>query len=48
MKEIEKKREKGIIGSSLEVEVDIYCGGNDYTFLKRYEDTLREAFIVWC
>ena len=46
LKEIEKKREKGIIGSSLEVEVDIYCGENDYIFLKRYEDTLREAFIV--
>ncbi len=46
LKEIERKREKGIIGSSLEAEVNIYCEEKDYVFFKKHQDTLREAFIV--
>ncbi|NQT28452.1 MAG: class I tRNA ligase family protein, partial [Candidatus Omnitrophica bacterium] len=46
LKEIEKKREGGAIGSSLETEVIIKCKGKDYSFYKNYQDILSEIFIV--
>ena len=46
LKEIEKKREEGIIGSSLETEVLVNCKGKDYSFYKNYQDILSEVFIV--
>jgi len=46
LKEIERKREESIIGSSLEAEVNIYCDKDDYLFFKEREDILREVFIV--
>ncbi len=46
LKEIEKKREEGIVGSSLETEVSISCKSEDYSFYKKYQDTLNEVFIV--
>jgi len=46
LKEIEKKREEGVIGSSLETEVTINCKGKDYSFYKSYQDILSEVFIV--
>jgi isoleucyl-tRNA synthetase len=46
LKEIEKKREEGIIGSSLGAEVSLELGDSDYEFFFPYKDTLREIFIV--
>jgi len=46
LKEIEKKREGGLIGSSLEASVLIKCKGADYAFYKDYQDSLNEIFIV--
>lgn len=46
LKEIEKKREKGVIGSSLEADIQINCPREDYTFYKGYQDILKEVFIV--
>ncbi|OQX87966.1 MAG: isoleucine--tRNA ligase [Candidatus Omnitrophica bacterium 4484_70.2] len=46
LKEIERRREEGLIGSSLEAEVVIYAEGEKFYFLREYEDILREVFIV--
>jgi isoleucyl-tRNA synthetase len=46
LKEIEKKREKGIVGSSLEAEVFLEFNRQDYDFYKGREDLFREIFIV--
>lgn len=46
LKEIEKKREAALIGSSLEAEVCLTFPEDGYDFYKGYEDTLREIFIV--
>jgi len=46
LKEIEKKREKGVIGSSLEASVLVKCKGKNYSFYKKHQDILREVFIV--
>lgn len=46
LKEIEKKREEGSIGSSLEAQVIIKSKGKDYNFYSKYKDILREVFIV--
>ncbi|MCQ9206111.1 MAG: isoleucine--tRNA ligase [Omnitrophica bacterium] len=46
LKEIEKKREFGKIGSSLEVEVTLSVKGKDYKFFLGYQEALREVFIV--
>jgi isoleucyl-tRNA synthetase len=46
LKEIEKERAKGIVGSSLEAEVFLEFAKNDYEFYRGYADILREVFIV--
>jgi isoleucyl-tRNA synthetase len=46
LKEIEKERTKGIIGSSLEAEVFLEFAKSDYEFYCGYADVLREIFIV--
>ncbi len=46
LKEIEKKREKGEIGSSLEGEVLLTFNAEDYDFFENYKDSLREILIV--
>ena len=46
LKEIEKKREEGVIGSSLEASVLVRCQGADYTFYKKYQSIFNEVFIV--
>ena len=46
LKEIEKKREEGVVGSSLETEVSISCKGDDYSFYKKHQNILNEVFIV--
>ena len=46
LKEIEKKRERGVIGSSLEASVLVKCKGKKYSFYKKHQDILREVFIV--
>jgi len=46
LKEIEKKREEGVIGSSLEADIQVNCQREDYTFYKRYQDILKEILIV--
>jgi isoleucyl-tRNA synthetase len=46
LKEIEKKREKSEIGSSLEAEVYLSLNDNDYSFYAGRIDILREVFIV--
>jgi len=46
LKEIEKKRESGAVGSSLEAEVFVKCTGKDYSLYTKYQDTLSEVFIV--
>ena len=46
LKEIEKKRESGFIGSSLEAEVKLSFNANDYNFYKDRQELLREVFIV--
>jgi isoleucyl-tRNA synthetase len=45
LKEIEKKREEKIIGSSLEAEVILNLE-EEFDFYKKYQDVLREVFIV--
>ena len=45
LKEIEKKRKLNEIGSALDAEVEVWTE-DEYTFLKNYEDALREVFIV--
>lgn len=46
LKEIEKKREQGLIGSSLAAEVKITCSKEDYRIYSKCQDLLREVFIV--
>jgi len=46
LKEIEKRREAGVIGSSLEASVIINCKGKDYAFYKKHQDILNEVFII--
>lgn len=46
LKEMEKKREKGEIGSSLEAEVFLTFNDEDYGFFENYKDSLREILIV--
>jgi len=46
LKEIEKKREEGVIGSSLEAQVILRFKGKEYKFYSGYQDVLREIFIV--
>ncbi|UCC95625.1 MAG: isoleucine--tRNA ligase [Candidatus Omnitrophota bacterium] len=46
LKEIEIQREKGIVGSSLEARVCVLLDGDDYTFYKGHQETLREILIV--
>ena len=46
LKEIEKKREGGVIGSSLEASVLISCKDKDYSIYKECQDSLKEIFIV--
>ncbi len=45
-KELEKLRERGGIGSSLEAEVIIYCDGQYREALERLEDELRFVFVT--
>ncbi|XSG85653.1 MAG: isoleucine--tRNA ligase [Methylohalobius sp. ZOD2] len=45
-KELEKLRERGGIGASLEAEVTIYCEGEYYDLLTRLEDELRFVLIT--
>jgi len=44
-KELEVLRVKGDIGSSLDAEVDLYCGPNTYAELKKLDDELRFVLI---
>ncbi|MEI8350511.1 MAG: isoleucine--tRNA ligase [Candidatus Omnitrophota bacterium] len=46
LKEIEKKREAQLVGSSLETEVFLSFKGESYTWYKDCVDMLREIFIV--
>jgi len=46
LKEIEKKREQGLIGSSLAAEVKITLQSKDYQIYSKCQDLLREVFIV--
>jgi len=46
LKEIEKKREQGLIGSSLEAEVILKFKGDEYKFYSSCRDTLEEVLIV--
>ncbi len=45
-KKIEEKREAGLVGSSLQSELDIYADGELYQSLARLGDDLRFALIV--
>ena len=45
-KEVEKLRAAAVVGSPLEVEVDLYCDGPIYTMLKRFDEELRFVFIT--
>ncbi|MCK4519642.1 MAG: isoleucine--tRNA ligase [Candidatus Omnitrophica bacterium] len=46
LKEIEKQREEGEVGSSLEASVLITCEDKDYSLYKEHESSLKEIFIV--
>jgi len=46
LKEIEKKREQGLIGSSLAAEVKIVCAREDYQIYSKCQDLLGEVLIV--
>ncbi len=46
LKEMEKIREQGVVGSSLEVEVKLTLPKADFTLLSSVADSLREVFIV--
>ena len=47
MKEIEKKRTEGEVGSSLEARVDLAIKDNElFSFLNRYKEELPTIFIV--
>ena len=45
-KELEKARVAGVIGSSLNAEVDLYCNGDLQDLLERLEDELRFVLIT--
>ncbi|HEX5538255.1 MAG TPA: class I tRNA ligase family protein, partial [Methylophilaceae bacterium] len=45
-KAIEEKREQGLIGSSLQSELDIYADGEVYQALSRLQDDLRFVLIT--
>ncbi|MFN3919942.1 MAG: isoleucine--tRNA ligase [Methylohalobius sp.] len=45
-KELEKLRERGGIGSSLEAEVSLYCEDELYALLQKLEDELRFVLIT--
>ena len=45
-KELEKLRASGVIGSSLDAEVEIYCNGSSRNLLEQLEDELRFVFIT--
>ena len=45
-KTIEEKRSAGLLGSSLQAELDIYASDNWYESLKRLGDELRFVFIT--
>ena len=45
-KELENKREKNIIGSSLDADVKILCSDNLYNLLSEYGDELKFIFIT--
>ncbi|MBN3040151.1 MAG: class I tRNA ligase family protein, partial [Candidatus Omnitrophica bacterium] len=46
LKEIEKKREEGTIGSSLDAEIEITCSKEQFSCLDSISHTLKEIFIV--
>jgi len=46
LKEIEKKREEGLIGSSLEAAIFLTAKAEDCAFYRNYQEVLREVFIV--
>ncbi len=46
LKEIECKREEGVVGSSLEAEVNVTVPDAEYAFFSGREDLLTEVFIV--
>lgn len=46
LKEIERRREEGKVGSSLEAQITLSFNGNDYSFYKDRVDSLKEIFIV--
>ena len=45
-KELEKARVAGVIGSSLNAEVDLYCDGDLFTDLRKLEDEIRFVLIT--
>jgi isoleucyl-tRNA synthetase len=45
-KKIEEKREQGLVGSSLQAELDIYDSGKSYESLSRLKDDLRFVLIT--
>ncbi|MDB5812237.1 MAG: isoleucine-tRNA ligase [Betaproteobacteria bacterium] len=45
-KRVEEKRAQGLIGSSLQAELDIYASGKSYESLARLGDDLKFAFIT--
>jgi isoleucyl-tRNA synthetase len=46
LKKIEVLRENAGIGSSLEADVELKFKGAEFNFYKKYQDSLREIFIV--
>ena len=45
-KQIENTRQTGVIGSSLDAEIKLYCDGDDYRLLKQLELELKFLFIT--
>lgn len=45
-KEIEKHREQGVVGSSLECQINLHCKKDIYEILLPYEEELHFIFIV--
>ncbi|MGO8755307.1 MAG: isoleucine--tRNA ligase [Gallionellaceae bacterium] len=45
-KQIEEKRAQGLLGSSLQAELDIHAAGDAYQSLKRLGDDLKYVFIT--
>ena len=46
LKDIEARREEGLIGGSLQASLEIKCRGADFKLFKGCQDLLREVFIV--